>query len=81
MDLLKKNMTATSVDVERTFSQGRLILSHVRSRLSVQSTRALLCLGGWSKMGLVEDDDVKSAARLPEVDGEEEELSLDWDAL
>ena len=79
--LADENMTATSVDVERTFSQGRLVLSHVRSRLSVQSTRALLCLGIWSKMGLVEDDDVKSTARLPEVDGEEEELAIDWDAL
>ena len=81
MDLLMKNMTATLVDVERTFSQGRLILLHVRSCLSVQSMRVLLCLGGWSKMGLVEDDDVKSAARLPEVDREEEELAIGWDAL
>lgn len=75
------NITATSVDVKRTFSQGRLLLSHVRGCLSVQSTQALLCLRGWSKMGLVKDDDVKAVARLPEVDGEEEELALDWDAL
>ena len=74
-------ISATSVDVERTFSQGRLVLSHVRSRLSVQSTRALLCLGGWSKMGLVHDDDMKSAAVLPEVDGEEDELAVNWDAV
>ena len=74
-------LLATSVDVERTFSQGQLVLSHVRSRLSVQSTRALLCLAGWSKMGLVKDDDVKAAALLPEVNGEEEELALNWDAL
>jgi hypothetical protein len=32
-------------------------------------------------MGLVEDDDVKSAARLPKVDGEEEKLAIGWDAL
>jgi hypothetical protein len=32
-------------------------------------------------MGLVQDDDVKSAAVLPEVDGEEEDLALDWDSL
>jgi len=81
MYLLMTNITATSVDVEWTFSQGRLVLSHVHSRLSVQSTRALLCLAGWSKMGLVSDNNVKSAAVLPEVDGEEEELALDWDAL
>jgi len=29
---------ATSVDVERAFNRGRLLLFHVRSRLSVQST-------------------------------------------
>jgi hypothetical protein len=74
-------VSATSVDVERTFSQGRLILSHVRSRLSVQSTRALLCLGVWSTMGYVEDSDILSAAVLPEVDGEEEDLGIDWDAM
>jgi len=45
---LLMHIVATSVDVERTFSQGRLVLSHVRNRLSVQSTRALLCLGVWS---------------------------------
>jgi len=72
---------ATSVEVERTFSQGRLVLSHVRSRLSVQSTRALLCLGVWSLMGYVEDNDVKSAAVLPEVDGEEDYLADGWDSL
>ncbi len=81
MYLLTTNITATSVDVEQTFSQGRLVLLHVCSHLSVQSTRALLCLTGWSKMGLVSDDNMKSAAVLPEVDGEEEELALDWDAL
>ena len=48
-------LTATSVDVERVFSKGRLILSHVRNGLSVQSTRALMCIGAWSRMGLVKD--------------------------
>jgi hypothetical protein len=73
---------ATSVDVERTFSQGRLLLSHVRGRLSVQSTRALLCLGVWSLMDYVKDRDLKAAAILPEVDGEEEEeLAEDWDSV
>jgi hAT family C-terminal dimerisation region len=72
---------ATSVHVERTFSQGRLLLSHVRSRLSVQSTRALLCVGIWSLLGYVKDNDVKAAAVLPAVNGEEEELAEDWDSI
>ena len=75
------NLTATSVAVERTFSQGRLVLSHVRSRLCVQSTHALLCVGVWSVLGYVKDSDVKAAAVFPEVDGKEDELTEDWDSL
>ena len=32
-------------------------------------------------MGLVKDDDVKAVARLPEVNGEEQEFALDWDTI
>jgi hypothetical protein len=74
-------LSATSVDVERTFSQGRLLLSHIRNRLSVQSTRALLCLGVWSLMGYVKDNDLKAATVLPEAGSDEEVLANDWDAI
>lgn len=74
-------LVATSVDVERVFSMGRIILSHLRSRLSVQSTRALICVGAWSKLGYVRDRDVRAVTMLPEVDGEEEELCSDWDTI
>lgn len=74
-------LTATSVDVERVFSKGRLVLSHVRNGLSIQSTRALLCLGTWSKMNLVKDNDVMKAARLPDVEGSETEVDSDWDEI
>lgn len=72
---------ATSVEVERVFSQGRLLLSHVRSRLSVQSTRALMCLGVWSLLGFVSDSDVKAVVTLPELgaDEDEDELEIHWD--
>src|ERR1700694_5571376 len=73
--------TATSVDVERVFSKGRLVLSHVRNALSVQSTRALLCLGAWSRMGLVKDKDIMQVAKLPDVKGCEPELDSDWDRV
>ena len=75
---------ATSVDVERVFSQGRLLLSHIRSRLSVQSTRALMCLGVWSKLGYITDSDVKAVVlTLPEIDDEDDEMELDinWDRI
>ena len=73
---------STSVDVERIFSRGRLVLSHLRSRLSVQSTRAVLCLGSWSKMGLIKDSDVLAITRMPELGlDEEDKLEDGWDDI
>lgn len=71
------------MDVERVFSQGRLLLSHIRSRLSVQSTRALMCLGVWSLLGYVRDSDVKAVVVLPELQADEEEgeLNVGWDRI
>ena len=60
-------LSATSIDVERLFSKGRLILSHVRNRLSAGTTRELLCLNNWIGQGLVTSEDLKEAASLPEV--------------
>lgn len=80
-DIHTDTSLATSVNVERIFSKGRILLSHLRSRLSVQSTRALMCVGEWSLMGFVKDSDLTAVAALPEVDGEEEELGQDWDAI
>ena len=75
-------LLATSVDVERIFSRSRLVLSHVRSRLSAQSTRALLCLGTWSLLGLVKDNDVLAVTVLDDVEGSEEcELEDGWDCI
>jgi hypothetical protein len=74
--------SATSVDVERIFSRGRLILSHVRNRLSAQTTRALLCLGSWSLLGMVRDEDVLKVVVLDDEEGEEErELDEGWDII
>ena len=74
--------SATSVDVEHTFSQAQL-LSHVHSHLSVQLTQALMCLGVWSILSYVKDVDVKAVVILPELhaDEEEGELELDWDKI
>jgi hypothetical protein len=73
-------LVATTVEVERTFSQGRLVLPHIRNRLSSQSTRALMCVGNWSRLGLVKGNDI-----LPvlgnELIGEEDELPAGWDDI
>lgn len=73
---------ATSVDVERLFSRGRVLLAHVRNRLCAQTIRALLCLGSWSRLGLVKDADIKKVTIMDDVEGEEEVVFLDgWDAI
>ena len=78
---LTVKFTATSTDVERVFSRGRLLLSHVRNRLSSQSIRALMCLGNWSRLGLVKDKDVYAATMLAEIEEDEEELEDGWDNI
>ena len=70
---------ATTVDVERMFSQGRIVLSHIRNCLSSQSTRALMCVGAWSQLGLVKNNDILDV--LGEEVKEENELPEGWDAI
>lgn len=47
----------------------------------MQSTRALLCLGNWSILGYVKDNDIMAVIVLPEVEGDEEELEEGWDSI
>ena len=68
--------------MERLFSRGRLLLSHVCSQLSAQSTHTLLCLGTWSQLKLVKTEDVMKVSTLPDVKGDEEEVFEDgWDNI
>ncbi|RDX49753.1 hypothetical protein OH76DRAFT_1482859 [Lentinus brumalis] len=71
------------VDIERVFSRGRLLLPHVRNGLSAQSIRALLCLGEWSLLELIDDSDVEATvAKLGELEGDDEILLEDgWDKI
>lgn len=76
--------TATSVDVERIFSHGRLLLTHVRNRLSAQTTRALICLRWWIPLNLVKTSDVlRDVSKMEDVpDGEEDqEMEDGWDRI
>ena len=45
----------------------------------MQSTRAVLCIGVWSSLGYVKDRDIMATAIMPEVVGQEDNLSEDWD--
>ncbi len=53
------------------FSRGRLLISHIRNRLTAQTSRALMCLGQWSLHGFIHDTDVQDVARLPELSKDE----------
>ncbi|KAF8163032.1 hypothetical protein B0H34DRAFT_305249 [Crassisporium funariophilum] len=79
----RRVLPATSVDVERGFSQGRIVLLHLCSHLSVQSTRALICLGVWSRLGYVNNSDIKAVVVLPEIPAHEKEerLTVGWDSI
>ncbi|KIK95454.1 hypothetical protein PAXRUDRAFT_140644, partial [Paxillus rubicundulus Ve08.2h10] len=72
---------ATSIDVECLFSHGHLIITHTHSRLSAQTTRALLCLGAWSLLGLIKTEDVLAVAALEDVEGDKEALEDGWDGI
>ena len=65
---------ATSIDVERVFSRGRLVLSHVRNRLSVDSTRALLCLGAWSHMNIIKQNDIINVTKMDDAEKDGEDI-------
>ncbi|KAF8547668.1 hypothetical protein OG21DRAFT_1569048, partial [Imleria badia] len=73
---------STGCFIEHLFSRGRLLLLHVCSGLSAQSTRALLCLGMWSELNLVKSEDILKISALPDVVGDEDHvLDDEWDAI
>lgn len=60
---------ATSTAVERVFSQGRQLLPFTRNALSPSSMQALLCLGSWSRCGIIKFDDMVAALSGTETSG------------
>ncbi|PPQ81810.1 hypothetical protein CVT25_013646 [Psilocybe cyanescens] len=73
------SVPATTLNVERTFSQGCLMLPHVCNCLNVQSTHDLMCVGSWSVLGLIKDSNLKAVLRVDIT--EEQDLAEDWDAI
>ena len=75
-------MLATSIDVERVFSRGWLLLSHTWSQLSTQTTWAVLCVGQWTALKLVKTADVKAVSEMKDEEGiEEKEMEEGWDLI
>lgn len=87
MILIIELFSATSVDVEHVFSSSQLLLSYTWNWLSVQTTHSLMCLGEWSLLNFVHNDDLLNVTGLLEVpdkagdeDGEVE-MPIDWDKI
>ncbi|KIK13081.1 hypothetical protein PISMIDRAFT_119604 [Pisolithus microcarpus 441] len=70
---------ATSINVKRLFSKGWVLMPYLRNCLSSQTTHALLCLGHWSKLGLIKDKDFRKViSEQPELPGDDSaELDLE----
>lgn len=75
------SLIATSVDVERVFSHGRLLISHVCNRLTAQTCRAMICLREWGRLGLIDNDDLKVVTAMPEASGAEKNTDTSGDVL
>jgi len=51
------------VDVEQIFSQGQVMLSYLRNRLSIQTVCALICVNEWIKAGLITEKHMHDCIR------------------
>ena len=49
----------------------------------MQTTRALLCLGNWSRLGFIRAEDVRTVVSLAEEEQEEcdDNVAEGWDSL
>lgn len=63
---------ASSVSVERTFSRGRILISHLRNQLRSNTIQALMCFGDWSRLDLFKPAEL--VAMLEEEDHPEEQV-------
>ena len=53
----------------------------MRNQLSVELTRTLLCLGAWSKLGLINKADIKTATNIPDVKEGDKDYQDDFDTV
>jgi len=79
--LSKSLYPAMSTDVEHIFSQGQIVLSHLRNCLSVASIKALMFVRAWSLLGYVKDSDICAVTVQGDDIEEEDELEEGWDNI
>ena len=47
----------------------------------MQTTHAVLCIGQWSALKLVKDEDVNSITEMKDEEGDEKEMDDSWDVI
>jgi hypothetical protein len=47
--------------------------------MAAETTRALMCLGDWCRMGFIKDKDIKTVTVLAEVEDGTDIDEFDWD--
>lgn len=46
--------------VERSFSRGRILISHLRNRLRGNTIQALMCFGDWSRQDYISNSELET---------------------
>ena len=67
---------ASSVGVERSFSRGRILISHLRNRLRAETIRALMCFSDWSREDLFSNEELINFLLAEVNDGDDDEIEL-----
>ena len=62
----------------RLFSKGHILLPHLHNHLSAQLTHTLLCLGSWSQLGFVKNEDIKKVVWSNAEDEESADEDIYW---
>lgn len=80
---LSLNITpASTVSVERSFSRGRILISHLRNRLRSNTIQALMCFGDWSRLDLFTPAELLEMLKESDKDDDDdEEILVDDDTV
>jgi hypothetical protein len=72
---------ATSTDVERVSSRGCILLSHICNHFSAQRMHAIISLGSWSLLGLIQDANIFYFNKLLEEPVDPKLEAEEWEAI
>ena len=66
-----------AVDVEQSFSHGRILITHLCNHLHTPSICALMCFGDWCHAGVISDSELAGALKSATEKGKGKEKNRD----